>query len=79
MEEDEDSFILIKVTVCWEGGFGRVELPLGRLFLHLFRSGYEVATIHDMKRTLDGVELGVRVSDQRQTVGGHSDQRQSVK
>jgi len=64
MEEDEDSFILIKVTVRWEGGFGRFELPLRNLLLRLFRRGYQVATIHAVDGTMDGVELGLRVSDQ---------------
>ena len=64
MEEDEDSFILIKVTVRWEGGFGRFELPLRNLLLRLFRQGIEVGTIHAMDRTMIGVELGMRVSDQ---------------
>ena len=32
--------------------------------LHLFRHGYKVATIHDIEGTMDGVELGDRVSDQ---------------
>ena len=64
MEEDEDSFIVIKVTVRWEGGFGRFELPLRNLLLRLFRQGIEVATIHDLEGTMVGVELGLRVSDQ---------------
>ena len=64
MEEDEDSFILIKVTVCWEGGFGRFQVPIMHLLLHLFHQEYEIATIHDMEGTMDGVEIGVRVSDE---------------
>ena len=64
MEENEDCFVLIKLTVHWEGGFGRFELPLRRLLLRLFCQGYKIATIHDMEGTMDGVEIGVQVSDE---------------
>jgi len=64
MEDDEDYFVLIKLTVHWEGGFGRFELPLRHLLLWLFRQGYKIATIHDMEGTMDGVEIGVQVSDE---------------
>ena len=64
MEDDEDSFVLIKLTVCLEGAFGRFEVPLRRLLLCLFRQGYKIGTIHDMGGTMDGVEIGVQVSDE---------------
>ena len=62
MEEDEESFVLIKVILHWEGGFGMFELPLRGLLLRLFRRGYEVSTIHNKKGTIVSVEPGVTVN-----------------